>query len=578
MLGFKVSAAAVAVTAIACSVAAQPEVPGFAFDLVESDIFVPTGASNNDPPNSNWATSMPGWVGTAPGAFDDAQVVVANVGKNWANNGKGLLKIKAADNNFFPAGVDDECDCGYTGIATGMVMSTKTYGYGFYEFADVRLSKSGLLSSIWLQGASGEINVIDSSVAADGTHSMKSTYHCFDQADAGGANTVSGAAYDHIAAHPKFDVTKPHTYAVDWSADGVDIYVDDEKVHSYSADCLNADSTDGMNIILSMEATENPVSWKNNKQNSMTIERFNQFEKRATTTAAPTTVAPTTVPSFLCDKLGWQVDSQYADSSGEGDVCASVAVGTNGRCIKKTKLATAQQTCQALGAELCTEQQIIDKVGRQSSKDGGCQLHKKWVWTQDSCTRRNGKKGQKIRKGNGGGATKCVGKGGQRAVMCCAANTPQTGQMAGARQRSASIDSEDDETAAGGSVAAAATAGVVGSIIIVVAILGVVVARRRRAAAADDGETYTRRASVSSITDEVSVGSPAFVEEPALGRYNSSSSMNMTDLDTDNGFVLDEAGNVRVASVRRGNPMFRGSVYAADDAIGPAGLSETSAM
>lgn len=161
--------------------------------------------------------------------------------------------------------------------------------------------------------------------------------------------------------------------------------------------------------------------------------------------------------------------------------------------------------------------------------------------------------------------------------MCCAANTPPTGQMAGARQRSASIDSEEDETAAGGSVAAAATAGVVGSIIVVVAILGVVVARRRRAAA-DDGETYTRRASVSSITDEVSVGSPAFVEEPALGRYNSSSSMNMTDLDTDNGFVLDEAGNVRVASVRRGNPMFRGSVYAADDAIGPAGLSETSAM
>lgn len=576
MMGFKVSAAALAVAAVVGSVAAQPEVPGFAFDLVEADILVSPGASNGDAPNPNWETSMPGWAGTAPGAFEDAQVVVANVGKTWANDGQGLLKINAADKNFFPEGVDADCDCGYTGIATGMVVSTKTYGYGYYEFNQVRLSKSGLLSSIWLQGPSGEINVMDSSVAADGTHSMKSTYHCFDQADVGGANTVSGEAYDHIAADPDFDVTKFHQYGVDWSADGVDIYVDGAKVHSYSAGCLNADSDAGMNVILSMEATENPVSWTEFKQTSMMIGKFSRFDKRATTTAAPTTA-----PSFLCDQLGWQVDAQYADSLGQGDVCASVTVGPEGQCIQKTKLTDAEATCAAFGAQLCTEQQIIDKVGRVSSKDGGCKLHNKWVWTQDTCTRGNGKPGQKIRKGKGKGSTKCVNKGGKKGVMCCAAaNAPLTGQMAGASQSSPDIASDEDETSAGGSAAAAATAGVVGSIIVVVAILGVVVARRRRAAAAAADEGYTRRASVASVTSEASVGSPAFVEEPAvLARYNSSSAMNTaTDLDNDNGFVLDKTGNVRVASVRRENPMFRGSIYANDDAIGPAGLAESSAM
>jgi hypothetical protein len=47
---------------------------------------------------------------------------------------------------------------------------------------------------------------------------------------------------------------------------------------------------------------------------------------------------------------------------------------------------------------------------------------------------------------------------------------------------------------------------------------------------------------------------------------------------TDNGFVLDGEGMVRVASVVRANPVFCGSIYQAEDAVGGAGIVETSSM
>lgn len=75
-------------------------------------------------------------------------------------------------------------------------------------------------------------------------------------------------------------------------------------------------------------------------------------------------------------------------------------------------------------------------------------------------------------------------------------------------------------------------------------------------------------------TTEVSIAATSVEVVPVGGLIQRP----VSELGSDNGFVLDGAGSIRVASVRRKNPLFRGSVYDPSDTVGPATVTESTSM
>jgi hypothetical protein len=186
------------------------------------------------------------------------------------------------------------------------------------------------------------------------------------------------------------------------------------------------------------------------------------------------------------------------------------------------------------------------------------------------------------------------------ALMCCGDASAFIGKMTGSRQGNLRLPAADgssdgssasgnDSAGAGGSAAVAAA--LVG-VICVVAIIGVTIRRRRSTdgggggggADSDDANGSVeaeRRASLSSV---LSATPPALTMEPptllgTIAAFNTAATTDVATLQTDNEFVLDATGALRVASVVRGNPMYRRSVHtAAADEIGAAGIDQISAM
>jgi hypothetical protein len=59
-------------------------------------------------------------------------------------------------------GAVGDCDCGYsTDITTGMVVSQKAASFGFYEVS-ATIGRGNVMTSFWLQGHAGEINIFES--------------------------------------------------------------------------------------------------------------------------------------------------------------------------------------------------------------------------------------------------------------------------------------------------------------------------------------------------------------------------------------------------------------------------------
>ena len=65
--------------------------------------------------SGNWASSMPGWVGTPPSVFDPNMVFVNDKFKVM------MLQSKWKGDNLSLNGLDADCDCGFENIATSMV-------------------------------------------------------------------------------------------------------------------------------------------------------------------------------------------------------------------------------------------------------------------------------------------------------------------------------------------------------------------------------------------------------------------------------------------------------------------------
>lgn len=263
-------------------------------------------------------------------------------------------------------------------------------------------------------------------------------------------------------------------------------------------------------------------------------------------------------------------------------VCASAKPG--GKCFKKITVAAAKTQCAAVGARLCSAAEVKAKVATKLSKSQ-CKVHGKRVWTTDSCTDSKGREGTFLTRADGKNAKKdkCIAlkskksKGG--ALLCCG-GAPEVGKMGQSSSAGAfaAAPSTGESSGSSGSSesggAGAAVSGTVGAMC-VFALVGIAVSRRRSAAAAEEGRAP--RASLASTVMTAEEGAPR--RDSSDQPLAAPAMMEPDSLESDNGFVLDHSGNLRIASVKRGNPMYRNSVYVGEeDEIGEAGVAAASEM
>jgi len=122
-------------------------------------------------------------------------------------------------------------------------------------------------------------------------------------------------------------------------------------------------------------------------------------------------VAPSTLPKpKTCTDLGWSV------APGSPYVCAN-SVFRGGVCGSAADYKTAQSSCLAQGARLCTSKELSN----DDAKGSGCKLDDKMVWSSSTCTI-NGVTGQIMQKGSSDSTdtTQCSPVDNRAGVRCCA--------------------------------------------------------------------------------------------------------------------------------------------------------------
>ncbi len=87
-----------------------------------------------------------------------------------------------------------------------------------------------------------------------------------------------------------------------------------------------------------------------------------------------------TGPASLCADLGWSTEG------GTDDVCGASQVGAAGACVTGVSWSTANNTCVALGARLCTAAELAADEAADSSPISGCGLDNNRVWASESCS------------------------------------------------------------------------------------------------------------------------------------------------------------------------------------------------
>ena len=143
------------------------------------------------------------------------------------------------------------CDCSFSDISTPLAVSSTALTFGFYEIR-AKMADASLRSSFWLQGDSGEINILDTVPASiNNGLRVNNNYHCFDQVNDGifGSSTESNeTAIANLDPSDGY-----HTYGVDRTTNGaVKFYVDGMLIRTLTpndASCLEQP----MYVIFSME-------------------------------------------------------------------------------------------------------------------------------------------------------------------------------------------------------------------------------------------------------------------------------------------------------------------------------------
>jgi len=341
-----------------------------------------------------WKQSIGDWRGSPPGVFQDN-----NVGMQYGN-----LNLNTKYEKGFAPNGEADCNCGYSDITTPLVVSKTKLKYGFFEIS-AKMAKSQLLSAFWLQGNSGEINIFESvpySVYSPNGVSNSNNYHCF--------NAVGTAAQteDNSVMLPSFDPSLAfNTYGIDWSASGVKFYINGGLVRTLNT---NQISTPGcldqsMSVIFSMETMESEGVPSNFGTKTTELAYFRYYTQDTSSAAS---VSEAKVAPKSCESLGWtKVINGVCGESDKG-------LGANGATACKTQATyqTAESTCEAAGARLCTADEMSSKV----TTGTGCNMDLTNVWTSSSC----GNSAYKAANGGGNGAFECVGSTSYKAVRCCA--------------------------------------------------------------------------------------------------------------------------------------------------------------
>ena len=318
-----------------------------------------------------------------------------------------VLRVKNEGANWVDDQFKDVCDCGYKSLSHGILTSKSKYGEGYYEARMKTSKRSPFMAAFWLQGTKGEINVMEFVGKMRGAGDSKkfwTNFHCFDKADANGDNTISGQEF--YDAPDDFHPTDFHTYGVDWQGDTLKFYADGNMIRSASASCLVGEQ---MTVVFSHEA--NPAfDGQVAGENSLTLPLTEGMLMRVTYFKYWT---PFT--SRSCATLGWM--------NSINNVCSAVKV--KGECLAqvKTDLATAERTCAAQGARLCTRHELrYPWAGiADDSTSQGCSAWRKHfkVWaTETTETKKCTNAGQhNILSAVGG--TACVNKTEPQLGQCC---------------------------------------------------------------------------------------------------------------------------------------------------------------
>ena len=192
-----------------------------------------------------------------PGFFDPGSPPGAFKVGNAATVPAGFLELVTRyEPGYTPATAASDCDCEHADISTPLLVSSTKLQYGFYEIR-AKVAAAPLLSSFWLQGDGGEINILDVSPGPDpstNTPQSANGYHCFEpNPDVDAGESLNEQASTLISGfNPQTDF---HTYGIERSVDGVDFYIDGVLVRQLKRSEV---ATDGcldmpMSVVFSME-------------------------------------------------------------------------------------------------------------------------------------------------------------------------------------------------------------------------------------------------------------------------------------------------------------------------------------
>eukprot|EP00729_Bicosta_minor_P011951 gene11951-23890_t len=287
----------------------------WAYETAHSDEFDAAGAISA----AKWTQELGEWKGTPPGAFKQGNAAISS--------GKQLVLTSKNDAGFVPAGIDENCDCGFGDISTPLVVSSSFLTYGFYEVR-AKMAKASLLSSFWLQGESGEINILDT-VPASINNGLKvsNNYHCFDPAGDGSKTEDDENTIGNLDPSDGF-----HTYGVERQASGVKFYVDGKLVRTLTSNTVSDASClqQPMSVIFSMETIESEgiPSAFNTHTSNLEYFRFWSHSTAPPVTPSPPTPPPSGPARKTCAELGWSVGLTKGDTTACGE--SDNKLGTNG--------------------------------------------------------------------------------------------------------------------------------------------------------------------------------------------------------------------------------------------------------
>lgn len=141
--------------------------------------------------------------------------------------------------------------------------------------------------------------------------------------------------------------------------------------HVYSEDC-------GMhNTECNVARCQGNWEWKGDKSGICydSGTELYEFQCPGAATTAPVTQMLSKPSAKSCFNLGWPVES------GDLNVCGGSKVDNN-KCAKSSKWSDASAMCHAIGARLCT----LEELAANEAQGSGCKLDCEMVWTDKSCT------------------------------------------------------------------------------------------------------------------------------------------------------------------------------------------------